>query len=279
MTLGDALQQGLKLLEDAAVPSARIAAEVLLMHALDCDRAHLYAHPERVLTDVQRLHYARYLRERMSGKPTQYITGRQEFWGMVFHVTPAVLIPRPETEHVVERAAELGRELDAPIIVDVGIGSGCIAVATTHELPRARVTGTDISAAALEVAAGNAARLGAPGLRLVRCELASALASESADLLLSNPPYVPESEARSIQREIREFEPREAVFAGPDGMAVFAALIPDAARVLRRGGWAIFELGYNMADRVRSLFGSDWSHVELHPDLAGIPRVISARRQ
>lgn len=275
------MKQGLQLLEESAVPSARIAAEVLLMHALGCDRDQLYAHPEREMSDSQRVHYARYLRERMSGKPTQYITGRQEFWGMQFRVTPAVMIPRPETEHVVERALELGRTGSRPealVVVDVGTGSGCIVIAVALELPRARVIATDISAAALAVAAENATRLGARQVYFCRCDWLSAMATGTADLVLSNPPYVPESQAAGVQREVRDFEPHQAVFAGPEGLESYTTLFPEAARVLRPGGWAVFELGYNMAERVRSLMAREWEEVQLRPDLAGIPRVISARR-
>ncbi len=281
MRLEDVLRQGLRLLEASSVPSPRIAAEVLLMHALRCDRAHLYAHPERELSHTERVLYARYLRERMSGRPTQYITGRQEFWGMQFRVTPAVFIPRPETEHVVERAVELGRTMKAPeppVVLDVGTGSGCIAIAVAVELPRARVIATDISSAALEVASENAARLVGRRLHFCRCDLLAAVATASAHLVLSNPPYVPQSQEAGVQREIRDFEPRQAVFAGPEGMEFYTALVPEAARVLRPGGWAVFELGYNMADCVHSLFGEGWTEVEIRPDLAGIPRVIAARR-
>jgi len=281
MLLADVLRQGLHLLEEASVPSARIAAEVLLMHALRRDRAYIYAHPEHELSGSERVHYARYLRERMSGKPTQYITGRQEFWGMEFRVTPAVMIPRPETEHVVERALELGRSIarpEPPVVVDAGTGSGCIAIAVALELPRARVMATEVSPEALAVAAENASRLGARGIHFCRADWLSAVASSSADLVLSNPPYVPESAAAGLQREVRGFEPPLALFAGADGLRSYTTLVPEAARVLRPGGWFVFELSYNMADRVRSLLGAEWEQVELRPDLAGIPRVISARR-
>jgi len=280
MRLEEVFREGLRFLEESAVASPRIAAEVLLMHALGCERSCLYAHPEREVSGLEQAHYARCLEARAGGKPTQYITGHQEFWGMDFVVNDAVLIPRPETEHVVERAVELGRRMAAhraPVVVDVGTGSGCIAVAVAHELPRARVIGTDKSETALQVAAHNAHRLG-PRVHFCRCDLLTAIADASADIVASNPPYVPTSAAASLQREIREFEPAQAVFAGPEGMEIYCALAPEAARVLRPGGWLVFELGYNTADRVRSLFGTGWTEVELRPDLAGIPRVISARK-
>ena len=281
MRLEAALRQGLQLLEESAVPSSRIAAEVLLMHALGCERVHLYAHPERELSDSERVHYARYLRERMSGKPTQYITGHQEFWGMDFRVSPAVMIPRPETEHLVERVVELGRTMESerpPVVVDAGTGSGCIAVAVAVELPRARVVATDASGAALAVAAGNASRLSARQVRFCRCDWLSAVGAAVADLVLSNPPYIPLNQAEALQREVRDFEPRQAVLAGPEGLEIYATLLPEAARVLRPGGWAVFELGYNMADAVRSLLSAEWDQMQFHRDLAGNLRVISARR-
>ncbi len=279
MRVDEALRQGIELLEQSLVPSARIAAEVLLMTVLQCERAYLYAHPERELTDSERVVFGRYLRDRMNRKPTQYITGRQEFWSMEFVVSPAVLIPRPETEHLVEHAVELGRHMDAPVVIDVGTGSGCIAVAVASELPRARVFATDISAAALEVASRNASRLVQGHVGFCRCSLLEAIASNCAGLVLSNPPYVPIEQAEGLQREIRDYEPAVAVFGGPEGMDIYRALVPEAARVLRPGGQAVFELGYNVAERVESLFGDGWEKVTLLPDLAGIPRVVSARKE
>ena len=279
MRIEEAFRTGLKMLEESAVPSARIAAEVLLMHTLACDRAYLYAHPERHLSEAEQTGYACCLQQRAGGKPTQYITGHQEFWGLDFRVTTEVLIPRPETEHVVERAVELGQAMAAeraPAIVDVGTGSGCIAVAASRELPRARVLGTDISEGALRVAAENARRL-APQARFCRCDLLAAVAGRSVDIVVSNPPYVPTTAAAGLQREIREHEPHQAVFAGPVGMEVYEALVPEAARVLRPGGWVVFELSYNTVERVRALFDERWSEVEVRPDLAGIPRVGSAQ--
>src|SRR3989304_2128399 len=162
MRLKEALEQGVELLEKGGVPSPRITAEVLLLHAARCARAHLYAHPERELTEVEWIHFGRYLNERLEGKPTQYITGHQEFWGLDFLVNPSVLIPRPETELVVEAAIQLARQLpsDSLTISDVGTGSGCIAIALAAELPQALIFALDQSAAALDTARANAQRLG-----------------------------------------------------------------------------------------------------------------------
>lgn len=273
MTLHEALVQGTKLLEDAGIAVPRLTAEVLLSHAIHCERPFLYAHPEQELREVEWIHYGRYLHERLNGKPTQYITGRQEFYGREFRVTPDVLIPRQETELVVEVALEVGRGVRR--ILDVGSGSG--AIATTLQLEtHAMVFGTDISAPALAVAAENAGNLGAR-VEFVCCDLMSALAERSMDIIVSNPPYVPEAERASLQREVRDHEPETALFAGPTGFEIYERLVADAERVLRPGGWLVLELGYKSRDRVLDMFRSRWRDVRVVPDLAGIPRVLKAR--
>jgi release factor glutamine methyltransferase len=273
MTLHEALVQGTKLLEDAGIAAPRLTAEVLLCHALHCERPFLYAHPERELREVEWIHYGRYLHERMQGKPTQYITGRQEFYGREFRVTRDVLIPRPETELVVQTAVEVGR--GARRILDAGTGSGAIAVTLQLEM-LAAVCGTDISAAALVVAAENARRHGT-AVSFVRCDLMSAIASGSMDVIVSNPPYVPLGDRASLQREVRDHEPEAALFAGPTGFEIYERLVSDAERVLHPGGWLIMELGYNSRDRVLAMLGPRWQDVRVVPDLAGIPRVLAAR--
>ncbi len=273
MTVQSALRQGSKLLEQAAVPSARLTAEMLLCQALGCERSWLYAHPEEELSETAWIHYGRYLHERMQGKPTQYITGRQEFYGREFRVSPAVLIPRPETEHVVETALRVAGR--AQTAVDVGCGSGAIAVTLKLETG-AEVWATDISAAALEVAAQNARRLGA-AVRFVQCDLTTALANASMDLVVSNPPYVATAEAPGLQREVRAHEPAVALFAGDSGLEVYERLIADAPRVLRPGGRLVVELGYRSLEPVRALLGARWQDVEVVRDLAGLPRVLAAR--
>ena len=273
MTLHEALAQGTKLLEDAGIAVPRLTAEVLLCHALHRERAYLYAHPETELREVEWIHYGRYLHERLQGKPTQYITGRQEFYGREFRVTPDVLIPRQETELVVETALEAGR--GAQRILDAGTGSGAIAVTLELET-HAQVCGTDISVGALAVAAENARRLAAQ-VDLVRCDLISAFAGRSMDVIVSNPPYVPFSERAGLQREVRDHEPEAALFAGPTGFEIYERLVIDAERVLRPAGWLIMELGYHSRDRVLAMFGTRWRDVRVAPDLAGIPRVLAAR--
>lgn len=264
------------------VPSPRLNAELLLMFVLDCDRAHLFAHPERLLTSQEGTRYHEVVCERASGCPTQYITGHQEFWGLDLIVSPAVLIPRPETEHVVETVLELVKQRDPrePLrLVDVGAGSGCIALALARELPAAEIHGCDISDEALEIARVNAARLGL-GHRLLfrRSDLLSAYAGEKFDFVISNPPYVGELEADKVQKQVREFEPKMAVFSGQEGMDIYKRLIPQAHAVLNPGGWLVIEIGFSTETKVKALL-TDWTEVQTTADLQGIPRVIAANRQ
>jgi release factor glutamine methyltransferase len=268
-----ALLQGQRLLEDAKVAAPRLTAEVLLAHAIGRERPWLFAHSDEELREVWWIHYGRYLRERLQGKPTQHITGKQEFYGREFRVTPDVLIPRPETEHVVEAALEKARE--ARRIVDIGAGSGAIAITLALETG-ARVVGTDVSAAALRAAAGNAGRLGAR-VDFAVCDLGSALRAHAFDLVACNPPYVPSRDKSTIQREVRDFEPEVALYGGPDGLAVYRRLVPEAERLLQPGGWLILEIGYSSAEAVAALLAS-WREIEVRADLAGLPRVVLARR-
>jgi release factor glutamine methyltransferase len=271
LTVQTALQQGTKLLEDARISAPRLTAEVLLSHALRRDRTYLYSHPEHELSELEWLHYGRYLHERLEGKPTQYITKTQEFYGRPFRVTPDVLIPRPETEHVVEVALALGGEN----FLDVGCGSGVIAITLQLETG-ARVWATDISFSALQIAADNAARLGAH-VFLVASDLDSAIADHSIHVLVSNPPYVPAAELAGLSREVRDHEPHVALSSGPTGFEIYERLIAGARRVLRPGGHLVLELGYNSSERVLQLLDGGFENVRLTADLAGIPRVVSCQ--
>jgi release factor glutamine methyltransferase len=269
MTVRAALLQGQQILDEAGVPVPRLTAEVLLMRATGHDRAWLYAHADDELIELWWIHYGRYLHQRLKGEPTQYITGRQEFYGREFRVTPDVLIPRPETEHLIENALALAFES----ALDIGTGSGVIAVTLALET-RARVSATDISPAALRLAQQNAQRLGAR-VAFVACDLGAALADRSFDLVVSNPPYISESDHRTLSSEVRNHEPPLALLAGADGLAVYRRLIPEAARLLRPGGWLMMELGDALA--VREMC-ADWSNLKIVPDLAGIPRVLVAQK-
>ncbi|MGA2143582.1 MAG: peptide chain release factor N(5)-glutamine methyltransferase [Bryobacteraceae bacterium] len=272
MTIQTALLQGTELLEGAGVAVARLTAEVLLGHALHRERVYLYAHPEHELAEVEWLHYGRYLHERMGGKPTQYITKRQEFYGREFRVTPDVLIPRPETEHVVEVALALGR--GAKTVLDVGAGSGAIAATLALETGAATIA-ADVSPAAAAVARDNALRLGAR-VEVVVCDVMEAIASASIGLIVSNPPYVPLGQREGLQREIRDWEPAVALYGGETGFDIYRRIVADAPRVLEPSGWLVMELGFGCRERVAEMLAG-WRDVRIEPDLAGIPRVIAAR--
>lgn len=284
------LREGLQTLLGAEVPSAPLAAELLLMHVLGCDRAYLHAHPEAEVPPPAFERYFQFIAERSTGKPTQYITGHQEFWGLDFAVTPDVLIPRPETEHIIECVLELaprdGHSKDARLrIVNVGTGSGCIVLSLALEFPRAALFGVDISAAALAVASRNAERLGMPDrVKFLEGDLlAPLLAPESAgtfDFIVSNPPYVGKRERDKVQREVRDFEPRIAWGGDLErGEEIYARLFPQALQALKPGGRVVVEIGYNMRESVVALLGEGWGEAEVKPDLAGIPRVVSARKR
>jgi release factor glutamine methyltransferase len=278
MQLRQSLTAAIDHLSAKQIGSPRMNAETLLMFVLNSDRAYLYAHPERELTPDEQARYDEAIAERSTGKPAQYITGHQEFWGMDLIVSPAVLIPRPETEHVIETVLELARMKQSPRIIDVGTGSGCIALALAAELPWARVEAVDISPPALEVARANAARLQLDH-RIVfsQRDLLAGVAADSYDFVVSNPPYVPESEPEKAQREVREFEPKVAVFAGESGLEVYRRLVPQARAALKPGGWLVVEIGFSQAAAVQELL-RDWAELRMAPDLQGIPRVVAGRR-
>ncbi|MFZ1007631.1 MAG: peptide chain release factor N(5)-glutamine methyltransferase [Candidatus Sulfotelmatobacter sp.] len=287
MQLKQALTAAVARLTADQVPSPRMNAELLLMFALNVDRAYLYAHPERKLGADDQNRYDAALAERARGVPAQYITGHQEFWGMDLIVSPAVLIPRPETEHVIETVLDLvGRApspASPPRIVDVGTGSGCIALSLARELPQSEIHATDISLAALEVARANVSRH----------QLESRIHFHQADLLgefevkdkydnyfdfvVSNLPYVGESEEDQVQLEVRKFEPHNAVFAGHTGTEVIARLIPQAHAALKPGGWLVMEISGAIAEEVTRLLAR-WKDVHIRPDLQSIPRVALARK-
>jgi len=288
-----ALKAAMARLRAGSVPSHTLAAELLLMLVLGRDRAWLYAHPEEAIEPGAAARYLELIAKRVSGVPTQYLTGKQEFWGLEFEVGTGVLIPRPETEHVVEVAlARLGRpDPNDPRprgagmrIADVGTGSGCLAIALARELPGAEVYATDISAAALAYAQRNAARHGVEkGVQFVQCNLLDALGRSSLflDLIVSNPPYISRGEAETLPKEVRAHEPAEALFGGDEGHEFYPPLVDQARNLLRDGGLFVAELGYNSVARLASLLNAprDWSDVVVTHDLAGIARVLAATRQ
>lgn len=277
MQLRDAIHNAEQRLQTAHVGSPRMNAELLAMFVLGCDRAYLYAHSERPLTRNEMTSYDDALSERARGVPAQYITGHQEFWGMDVIVSPAVLIPRPETEHVIETMLELARDRPANNVVDVGTGSGCIALALAKEFPEARIHATEISAEALEIARANAARHQLDDrIQFHETDLLAGMEEGAFDYVVSNPPYIGEREVDSVEAQVRRFEPHLALFAGVSGLEVFARLIPEARKALQPGGWLIMEIGHSGRERVCELL-KDWKEVRITNDLQGIARVLAAR--
>lgn len=281
MQASQALSTAVSQLQAAGIGSPQRHAELLLMFALGRDRTFLYTHPEYSLSAEECERYRDALEQRSLGTPTQYITGHQEFWGLDLIVNPSVLIPRPETEHAVEAVLNLAKAHIAsapgiPRLIDVGTGSGCIALALAHELPLAEIHASDISPDALKVARANALRFHMENrLTLHQADLLAGLNLHNLDFVVSNPPYVGEREASKVQREVRDFEPHVAVFGGQEGMEIYRRLIPQAASALRSGGWLAMEIGYTQQAEVSALL-QQWSEVSFAADLQGIPRVAIA---
>jgi release factor glutamine methyltransferase len=294
-----ALKLGIAHLRAANVPSDTLAAELLLLHSTGRNRTSLYSHPEDPLTEAESQTYFRVLEQRAAGIPTQHLTGKQEFWGLEFEVTPEVLIPRPETEHLIEVALDrlALRDLHTRFtqnmtgeglrLADLGTGSGCIACALAKEFPAAEIYALDISPAALAVAQRNATRLGfSDRIHFHESNMFSAL-HESAvtshkpplfDLIASNPPYIGRREAVTLAREVRDHEPEVALYGGEEGYELYADLITQSAAHLKPGGILVVELGHDSLPAVQPLFDSpDWTSVGLTNDLAGIPRVLSSQ--
>jgi len=299
-------------LRAADTPSHTLATELLLMHVLGRDRAWMYAHVEEPFDAAKSEEFFALIARRAAGEPTQYLTGKQEFWGLEFGVTAAVLIPRPETEHVMEvalarlgeRGLQIHMDTGAPRerlrVADVGTGSGCLAVALAYELPHADVYATDISEPALAVARRNAVRHGvADRVHFLECDLLDAVHNSNQsgartrhtvpasgphetrfDLIVSNPPYVALEQAPLLQREVRDHEPHQALFGGRTGVEIYGRLIEQARELLRDRGIVALELGHDSADYVRGIFDEQtgWTKVSIMMDLAGIPRVLAAER-
>jgi release factor glutamine methyltransferase len=261
--------------------SPRLEAEVLLAHVRGCPRILLYTAFDTPVADAERAKFRELVKRRGDGEPVAYLVGSREFFSLPFAVSPAVLVPRPETEGLVVRAIDLCQGLDAPRIMDVGTGSGAIAVTLAKRLPRARLVATDISAAALTVAGENARRHGvADRVELLECDLcADRRAGGPFDVILSNPPYVREDEFDALPRDVRLHEPKGALVAGPTGVEVIARLAREAVGRLAPGGWLLVEMGPNVAAAAEAAVAAV---AGLHPaptlkDLAGLPRVLQAR--
>jgi release factor glutamine methyltransferase len=274
MTLAEVLQLGADRLRRSA--TAKRDAELLLIRAARCDRTTLLTHPDQVLSNDSFVIFSAFVARRAFGEPVQYILGEQEFFGLPFEVDRDVLVPRPETEHLVEALlASLSR--DQPLqIADVGTGSGAIAVALAHHLPLAHIVALDNSSAALAVARRNASRNGVDGqIEFLESNLLNAVkGKQSFDAIASNPPYIADSD--QLEPQVRDYEPRNALFAGPTGLEVYERLIPQAASHLKPGGWLMLEIGAGQRESVEQML-SAWHEIEFIADLRGIPRVVVAR--
>jgi len=276
VSLRDALDCAVAELTTCDLANGRRDSELLLLYVLGIDRTFLLAHPEFPLTEEQLARYRKLIARRKASEPIQYITGEREFYGLRFNVTPDVLIPRPETEHLVEAALER-IPVDVPTrIADVGTGSGAIAVALAVARPLAQIRALDISPAALKVAESNAsAHTVADRIAFCKSDLLDEIKSGELDMVVSNPPYVSNRERTTLDAEVRNYEPPTALFSGPTGLEIYERLIPQAARALRPGGWLLMEIGAGQHLQLRLLL-EGWEEVSFIPDLQGIPRVAVA---
>jgi release factor glutamine methyltransferase len=280
VTLQNWVQNGESRLRAGPHPElARRDAETLLLHLIQRDRTFMIANPLANLSAEGAVRYYALVERRLAGEPIQYITGETEFYGLPFRVNRNVLIPRPETEHLVEKVLALAADFKKPRIVDVGTGSGAIAVALAHKLPGSRISAIDISAPALAIARGNAERNGvADRIRFLRGNLLEPVAGEQFEIVVSNPPYVAESDRASLAVEVRDYEPELALYAG-DGLGFFRRLIPDARAALVSGGFLALEIGYGQDSAVAGLLAeSGFEQIDFAADLQGIPRVATASR-
>jgi release factor glutamine methyltransferase len=280
MTAAALLAEAAGTLAAAGVGSAEWDAERLLRHVLGWDRATLVASPQGRVPEPEVERYRALVRRRAAREPLQYIVGRQAFWKHDFVVTPAVLIPRPETELLVERGLELLKGIEEPVVVDVGTGSGCIALSIAAERKDAEVHATEVSEAALEVGRENARRLGLEGrVTFHHGRFLEPVSRLEVDLVVSNPPYVDPAERASLAPEVRDHEPPVALIAQGNPLSVYRALVRQSMAVLRPGGWLVAELGHGQAASVEALCGDEGLQaVRISCDLAGIPRVVTARR-
>lgn len=278
-TVAELLRAAEEALAENDIPEARREAASLLCVALDRDRSFPIAHPEYEVTAFEDETFHAIVRRRAEGVPFHYISGVKEFYGLDFSVSPAVLIPRPETEMLVERAIDILRPLSQPRFCEVGIGSGCVSIAILANLPQARAVGLEVSAEAIEIAQANAdARDVASRFDIRGSDIFASLSEdERFDLIVSNPPYVPAADIAGLQREVREHEPRIALTDGGDGLSIIRRLVRGSPRYLKPGGRLIFEFGMGQVERVLAMFSAEiWRSATADDDFQGIPRIVTA---
>lgn len=281
-TILEILQWTTDYFQQKEIDSPRLTAEVLLAHTLDTDRMYLYVHYDQPLEQEERAGFKTLIQQRVQGVPTQYLTGRQEFWSLEFQVAPGVLIPRPETEHLVEAAINLSAQFPTPAIVDIGTGSGIIAISLKKEIPHASIYAGDIAGTALAIAKQNAITLLENGnnIEFHQGDLFEPFAGMTFDLIVSNPPYISAEEYATLSCEVREHEPKIALYAGGEGLDVYRRLIAKAHSYLHPDGYILVEIGYGQKDAVVNIFQKHgFSIKSLIKDYAGIDRVVIAWRE
>jgi release factor glutamine methyltransferase len=280
MKLEDLVRTAAAELSASGVADPVRQARDLLSLATGVDKAFVIAHPEHEFGEDEVERYSVLVKRRSAHEPYQHISGKQEFYGLEFKVTPDVMIPRPETELIVEAGVSLLKDSSAPLICEVGTGSGCISIALLHELPAATAVGLDISAKALEITLVNAAANGVSDrLELRESNIFSALASDECfDLIVSNPPYVPVGDIETLQAEVRDYEPHIALTDGGTGLSIIEQIARESPDHLKPGGRLLLEIGFDQGATVESMLrGLSWKEVELFPDLQGIPRMVKAQ--
>ena len=276
-TIAETLKAASLQLKHAEVPNDVLDAQTLLAFTIKQDRTYLIIHFNDQLSEEIIPVFQSLIQRRATGEPLQYITGRQEFFGLEFEVTPAVLIPRPETELIVEETLLLSQNIAQPLIIDAGTGSGCIAIALARELENAKIIATDISAEALKVASRNAVKHGVENrINFIKCDLLSGIPKNTkADLIVSNPPYIAPEEIATLQREVRDWEPHNALTDYADGLNFYRRLLVEAVEFLQSEGFLIFEMGYEQSEKIKALIDYNiWRESITLQDLQGIPRTM-----
>ena len=277
-SIAENIETATQVLQESGIAEARREANSLLVLALEKDKAFLIAHPEYELSNEEETRFRAGLRRRAAREPFQYIAGRQEFYGLDFEVSPGVLIPRPETESIVENAIEILREKENPRFCEIGVGSGCISIAILHRIKTARAMSVDVSEKALQVAQRNAEKHDvSTRIDLKISDLFAELENEKFDLIVSNPPYISSEDFKALQPEVKNFEPRDALTDGQNGLSVIERIVIQSPNFLSSGGFLLMEIGFGQAEKVRGIFSPKiWQTVEFLPDLQGIPRTVKA---
>jgi release factor glutamine methyltransferase len=281
MTISEILKKATEILQASEIAEPRREANSLLAFALEKDKTFLIAHSEYELSGEEETRFREFLRRRASREPFQHITGRQEFYGLEFEVSKDVLIPRPETESIVENAIRVLREKENLRFCEVGVGSGCISVSILRNVETARATGLDVSAKALQIAGKNAEKHKVSArLELKISDVFAALKDEKFDLIVSNPPYIPVEEFLSLQIEVKDFEPHNALTDGQNGLSIIEKIITRSPDFLKTNGFLLLEIGFGQAEKVRKMFAPEiWKSLEILPDLQGIPRTVKASKK